>query len=131
MNLIDWDNLGDASECQCLKTTVQLVKFIHNWLNTGHQNQFFYEDDVVDCPVCHSSTETWSRIFQCQYRDFIDIQTLAITTFKSKLLKLDTAPIIKQVLCYKIAPWCNMLELEILQIAEDEIGEAISSEVKD
>ena len=39
MNLINWDNLGNALECQCLKTTVQLVKFMHNWLNTGHQKQ--------------------------------------------------------------------------------------------
>eukprot|EP00957_Ditylum_brightwellii_P047145 3580240-Ditylum_brightwellii.AAC.1 len=33
---------------------------------------------------------------------------LALTTYKSELLKLGTAPIMKQAMYYKIAQWCNM-----------------------
>eukprot|EP00957_Ditylum_brightwellii_P083757 6366382-Ditylum_brightwellii.AAC.1 len=37
MNTIDWDNLGITLEWQRLFNKVQLVKLMHNWLNTGYQ----------------------------------------------------------------------------------------------
>eukprot|EP00957_Ditylum_brightwellii_P091343 6954538-Ditylum_brightwellii.AAC.1 len=39
MNQIDWDNLGITLEQQQLFNKVRLVKFVHNWLNTGHQKK--------------------------------------------------------------------------------------------
>eukprot|EP00957_Ditylum_brightwellii_P193155 14707688-Ditylum_brightwellii.AAC.1 len=94
MNLVNWDNLGTALDCQCLESKVQLVKSMHNLLNTGYQKLNFDEEDVADCPICHSAKETWTHIFQCQHSDFIVTQNLAITVFKSKLLRLETVQII-------------------------------------
>eukprot|EP00957_Ditylum_brightwellii_P026392 1996383-Ditylum_brightwellii.AAC.1 len=37
IDLIDWNNVGIALEQQYLNNKVQLVKFMHNWLNIGHQ----------------------------------------------------------------------------------------------
>eukprot|EP00957_Ditylum_brightwellii_P153111 11654478-Ditylum_brightwellii.AAC.1 len=51
--------------------------------------------------------------------------------FKSGLLKLGTAPITKQVLCYKIAQWCTMPPLTTLIIADDDIGDVVQSAVED
>eukprot|EP00957_Ditylum_brightwellii_P123717 9431816-Ditylum_brightwellii.AAC.1 len=39
MNKIDWDNLGIMLEGQQLFNKVQLVKFMHNCLNTGYQKK--------------------------------------------------------------------------------------------
>eukprot|EP00957_Ditylum_brightwellii_P156217 11890426-Ditylum_brightwellii.AAC.1 len=39
MNKIHWDNLGITLERQQLFNKVRLVKFMHNWLNTGHQKK--------------------------------------------------------------------------------------------
>eukprot|EP00957_Ditylum_brightwellii_P194734 14833515-Ditylum_brightwellii.AAC.1 len=96
MELIDWDDVGIALEQQHLNNKVRPVKFMHNWLNIGHQKKQFNEDAVADCPICHSPEETWTHLFQCQHNNAIAIRTFAITTFKSELLKLGTAPIVKQ-----------------------------------
>jgi hypothetical protein len=48
MEEIEWDCLGNALECQKLHTQVRLIKFMHNWLNTGTQKQRFYKDAVSD-----------------------------------------------------------------------------------
>eukprot|EP00957_Ditylum_brightwellii_P111672 8517755-Ditylum_brightwellii.AAC.1 len=39
MNKIDWDKLGITLEQQQLFNKVGLVKFMRNWLNTGHQKK--------------------------------------------------------------------------------------------
>eukprot|EP00957_Ditylum_brightwellii_P048903 3710258-Ditylum_brightwellii.AAC.1 len=39
MNKIHWDNLGITLEQQLLFNKLRLVKFMHNWLNTGHQKK--------------------------------------------------------------------------------------------
>jgi hypothetical protein len=61
MNLINWDNLGNALECQCLKTTVQLVKFMHNWLNTGHQKQKLWRlcRRFSSMSLCHRNMDSY------------------------------------------------------------------------
>eukprot|EP00957_Ditylum_brightwellii_P177341 13508565-Ditylum_brightwellii.AAC.1 len=56
---------------------------------------------------------------------------LALTTFKSELLKLGTAPIIKQVMHYKIMQWCHMPTISAPRIANNEIGEAICGAIED
>eukprot|EP00957_Ditylum_brightwellii_P092876 7070864-Ditylum_brightwellii.AAC.1 len=64
MNKIDWDNLGIAYEQQQLFTKVRLVKFMHNWLNTGYQKKKIDQTAVDDCPVCGAHEETWQHMFQ-------------------------------------------------------------------
>eukprot|EP00957_Ditylum_brightwellii_P038094 2880914-Ditylum_brightwellii.AAC.1 len=96
MNKINWDNLGLAYERQQLFTKVRLVKFMHNWLNTGYQKKKFDQNAVANCPVCVSQEETWQHIFQCLHADSIAIKTLAITQFNSDLIKLGTAPILRE-----------------------------------
>eukprot|EP00957_Ditylum_brightwellii_P172750 13151300-Ditylum_brightwellii.AAC.1 len=81
---------------------------MHNWLNTGYQKKIIDENAVTDCPVCMSQEESWQHMFQCAHEDSVAIKTLAITTLKSELIKLETAPIVRNVLCYKIAQWCKM-----------------------
>eukprot|EP00957_Ditylum_brightwellii_P210249 15364735-Ditylum_brightwellii.AAC.1 len=131
MTLIDWDNLRAALERQRLRTKVRLVKFMHNWLNMGHQKQKCNEDVVGDCPICHATKETWTHLFQCSNDDSIAIHALAIRKFWSKLIKLNTAPIMKQVLCYKIGQWCEMPMSPAPRIAEDEIGEVMRRAIED
>eukprot|EP00957_Ditylum_brightwellii_P080706 6138010-Ditylum_brightwellii.AAC.1 len=96
MDEIDWDNLGKALEAQKLNTQIQIIKFMHNWLNTGTQKQKFYKDTVMSCPVCCSETETWQHMFHCKHEDSIAICTLALMKFKFALIKMNTAPILCQ-----------------------------------
>eukprot|EP00957_Ditylum_brightwellii_P111058 8469311-Ditylum_brightwellii.AAC.1 len=49
MNKIDWDNLGTMLERQQLFNKVRLVKFMRNWLNTGHQKKQI--DKMLSMPV--------------------------------------------------------------------------------
>eukprot|EP00957_Ditylum_brightwellii_P002371 181426-Ditylum_brightwellii.AAC.1 len=131
MNMTDWDNLGRALERQHLHTKIRLVKFMHNCLNTGYQKKKIDETAANECPVCLTTEETWMHLFQCQHVDAIAIRMLTITMFKSGLLKLETASIIKQVLCYKIAQCCKMLPLPTLFIADNDIGDVVQSAVED
>eukprot|EP00957_Ditylum_brightwellii_P178657 13607833-Ditylum_brightwellii.AAC.1 len=86
MSMIDWDNLGCTLECQHLHNKVRLVKFMHNWLNTGYKKKIFDENAVDGCPVCQTTEETWTHLFQYQHEDALAIRTLAITMLKSELL---------------------------------------------
>eukprot|EP00957_Ditylum_brightwellii_P005247 400363-Ditylum_brightwellii.AAC.1 len=49
--MIDWNNLGCALELQHLHNKVRLVKFMHNWLNTGSQKKKIDKNGVADCPA--------------------------------------------------------------------------------
>eukprot|EP00957_Ditylum_brightwellii_P175622 13371562-Ditylum_brightwellii.AAC.1 len=125
MDKIDWNQLGNALEHQKLHTQVQLVKFVHNWLNTGTQKQKFYEDAVTDCPNCCTENGTWMHMFQYPHDDAISLQSLALTKFKSLLIKMSTAPIIRQVLYYKVAQWCCLPEITPLHILSDSTGDIL------
>eukprot|EP00957_Ditylum_brightwellii_P203016 15332874-Ditylum_brightwellii.AAC.1 len=81
MEEIDWESLGAALESQKLHTQIRLIKFMHNWLNTGMQKQKFYKDAVADCPICCAENETWTHMFQCPHDDAISLQSLALTKF--------------------------------------------------
>eukprot|EP00957_Ditylum_brightwellii_P047494 3606936-Ditylum_brightwellii.AAC.1 len=129
MNLIDWDNLGVALKRQQLTTKVRLVKFIHDWLNTGHQKQTFNEDAVDDCPVCNATKGTWTHMFQCEYKDSIARRTHTVTMFRSILLKLETEPINKHIMCHKILQWCGMTTGPAPRIADGKIGVILCSAV--
>eukprot|EP00957_Ditylum_brightwellii_P079565 6049595-Ditylum_brightwellii.AAC.1 len=52
-----------AMERQQLFTKVQQVKFMHNWLNTGHQKKIIDDFASDVCPVCLDKEETWQHIF--------------------------------------------------------------------
>eukprot|EP00957_Ditylum_brightwellii_P053749 4071928-Ditylum_brightwellii.AAC.1 len=93
---------------------------MHNWLNTGHQKKKINENDVADCPVCGSQEESWQHLFQCTHVNSLAIKTLALTAFKSEVIKLETAPILCKVLCYKIARWCKLPPLTVPCIPNDE-----------
>eukprot|EP00957_Ditylum_brightwellii_P001398 109756-Ditylum_brightwellii.AAC.1 len=125
MDLIDWDNLGAAMERLKLQVKVQLVKFMHNWLNTIKQKQRFYRDAIADCTVCTAKNDTWTYLFQCDHDDVVVIGSLAITNFKAELMKLCIAPIIKQVLTYKVLLWCQHPLVDVPQVPDDESGQVI------
>eukprot|EP00957_Ditylum_brightwellii_P162075 12339534-Ditylum_brightwellii.AAC.1 len=82
-----------------------------------------HEDAVADCTICLSHEETWTHLIQCQHTDSVALRTLAITAFKFALIKLETAPILRDVLCYKVAQWCKMPPLNVPRIPNDEVGE--------
>eukprot|EP00957_Ditylum_brightwellii_P017741 1336284-Ditylum_brightwellii.AAC.1 len=121
MELINWNHVSIALEQQHLNNKIQLVKCMHHWLNIGHQKKHFDKNTVAECPICQSVEETWTHLFLCQHNNIITIQMLALTTFKSELLKLGTAPIIKQVMYYKITQWCNMPTSSAPRIPNDKI----------
>eukprot|EP00957_Ditylum_brightwellii_P009194 695497-Ditylum_brightwellii.AAC.1 len=130
MDDIDWDRLDMALEHQTLHTQIQLIKFMHNWLNTGSQKQKFHEDAVADCPVCCVEDETWMHMFQCPHNDAILLRSLALAKFKSSLIKIQTAPIIRQVLYYKVARWCKMPSLLLPRFPTDITGTKLCNTVE-
>eukprot|EP00957_Ditylum_brightwellii_P155071 11804033-Ditylum_brightwellii.AAC.1 len=130
MDDIDWVRLGIAPEHQTLHTQIWLIKFMHNWLNTGSQKQKFHEDTVADCPVCCAEDEMWMHMFQCPHNDAILLRSLALTKFKSSLIKIQTAPIIQQVLYYKVSQWCKMLSLQPPRILTDIAGTKLCNAVE-
>eukprot|EP00957_Ditylum_brightwellii_P094846 7223164-Ditylum_brightwellii.AAC.1 len=62
----------------------------------------------MSCPVCCTHKETWQHLFHCTHDNSFAVRTLTLTKFKSALIKMNTAPIIQQVLCYKVAQWCKL-----------------------
>eukprot|EP00957_Ditylum_brightwellii_P108377 8267823-Ditylum_brightwellii.AAC.1 len=96
MNKFDWENLGTAYERQQLFAKVRQVKPMHNWLNTGYQKKKINENAVADCPVCVSQEESWQHLFQYTHANSVAIKTFALTAFKSELIKLETAPILRK-----------------------------------
>eukprot|EP00957_Ditylum_brightwellii_P026828 2028582-Ditylum_brightwellii.AAC.1 len=60
------------------------------------QKQKNYEDAVADCPICCAEDKTWTHMFQCPHDNAISLRPLALTKFKSSLIKMRTAPIIWQ-----------------------------------
>ena len=46
-------------------------------------------------------------------------------------MKKSTAPILKAVLCYKIAQWCHMAPAPVPIIPDDEVGEIIRDAIED
>eukprot|EP00957_Ditylum_brightwellii_P200787 15305929-Ditylum_brightwellii.AAC.1 len=70
-------------------------------------------------------------MFRCAHEDSVAIKTLAITTFKSELIKLETAPIMRNVICYKIAQWCKMPPPMVPRIPDDDVGDVIRDAVED
>eukprot|EP00957_Ditylum_brightwellii_P158993 12101377-Ditylum_brightwellii.AAC.1 len=91
----------------------------------------FDKNAVAECPLCQSAEETWTHLFQCQYKDAIAIQMLALTTFKQELLKLGTTPIVKQAIHYNIMQWCSMPTSSAPRIANSKIDEAICRAIED
>eukprot|EP00957_Ditylum_brightwellii_P027408 2072258-Ditylum_brightwellii.AAC.1 len=129
MEEIEWDRLGNALERQKLHTQIQLIKFMHNWLNTGMQKQKFYKDAVAGCPICCAENETWTHMFQCPHDNALSLRSLALTKFKSSLIKMSTAPIIWQVLYYKVAQWCRLPTITPLRILSDSTGNILRDAV--
>eukprot|EP00957_Ditylum_brightwellii_P075722 5754805-Ditylum_brightwellii.AAC.1 len=98
---------------------------MHNWLNMGHQKKQIDKNAVNACPICLDVEETWQHIFQCQHKDSIAIKTLALTLFKSELLQIETAPILQEVLYYKVAQWCKLPSIPVPLIPDDKVGDMI------
>eukprot|EP00957_Ditylum_brightwellii_P178599 13604513-Ditylum_brightwellii.AAC.1 len=119
MNKIDWDNLGTMLEHHQLFTKVRLVKLINNWLNMGHQKKQFDKNTVDTCPIYLDTEETLWHFFQCQHKDSITIRTLTLTLFKLDLLQLKTAPILHEVLYYKVDQWCKLPSIPVPCIPDD------------
>eukprot|EP00957_Ditylum_brightwellii_P123894 9444308-Ditylum_brightwellii.AAC.1 len=129
MEEIDWDSLGAALKSQKLHTQIQLIKFMHNWFNTGKQKQKFYEDTITDCPICCAEKETWTHMFSCPHDDAISLCTLALTKFCSELRKMHTPPIIHQALYYKVAQWCQLPQVTPPRIPSDLTGNHLRNAV--
>eukprot|EP00957_Ditylum_brightwellii_P080369 6112739-Ditylum_brightwellii.AAC.1 len=53
------------------------------------------------------------------------IGSLAITTFKVELINLHTAPVIKQVIIYKVLQWCKLPLNDVPQVPTDEMGQVL------
>eukprot|EP00957_Ditylum_brightwellii_P094793 7218641-Ditylum_brightwellii.AAC.1 len=64
-------------------------------------------------------------MFHCQHDDAIALQTLALTKFRSKLIKQKTASVIKQVLYYKLTQWCKLPALMPPLIPRDAAGDSV------
>eukprot|EP00957_Ditylum_brightwellii_P048043 3648362-Ditylum_brightwellii.AAC.1 len=112
-------------EQQQLFNKVRLVKFMHKWLNTGHQKKQIDKNAVDACSICLDAEETWQHLFQRQHEDSIAIRTLALTLFKTELLQIEIAPILHEVLYYKVAQWCKLLSIPVPLILDDEFGDMI------
>ena len=61
-------------------------------------------------------------MFQCPHGDAILLRMLALTKFCSELQKMHTAPIIRQVLYYKVAQWCQLPQVTPPRIPPDSTG---------
>eukprot|EP00957_Ditylum_brightwellii_P049721 3770534-Ditylum_brightwellii.AAC.1 len=81
---------------------------MNNWLNTGTQKRKFYEEAVMSCHICCADIETWQHLFQCQHTDTVAVRTLAVTKFRSTLIKMKTAPILCQIIYHQVAHWCKL-----------------------
>eukprot|EP00957_Ditylum_brightwellii_P057598 4367664-Ditylum_brightwellii.AAC.1 len=78
---------------------------MHKWLRVGIRKHLLNVTDLGVCPVCSTDHETWMHLYYCKDANSVAIRTLAITKFHATLLKCKTAPIINDVLTYKLAQW--------------------------
>ena len=79
-----------------------MIKFLHNWLNTGEQTVKINSNAVRDCPICGKVEESWMHLLKCEHIEAVTTRTAAVTKLKGDLQRLKTAPIITMVLIYKI-----------------------------
>eukprot|EP00957_Ditylum_brightwellii_P091461 6964459-Ditylum_brightwellii.AAC.1 len=69
-------------------------------------------------------------MFQCPHDDAILSRSLAIIKFKSSLIKIQTAPIIQQILYYKVAQWRKMPCILPPRIPSDPTGSKLCNAVE-
>eukprot|EP00957_Ditylum_brightwellii_P139372 10622007-Ditylum_brightwellii.AAC.1 len=105
MDSVDWDSLGSALNRQTLNNQIKLVKFMRNWINTGQQKKNFDELTSNSCPVFEKEKEIWTNIFQCTHSDSAAVNFRAISQLQNDLFKNKNAPIISQILVYKLSQW--------------------------
>ena len=98
-----WKNASN----QKLHIQVRLIKCMHNWLNTGEQKEKINPQMPSACPLCTTEKETWSHLLKCQPPEAQNSRLAAFDTLKSALYNEKTAPIVKQVILYKIQQWCG------------------------
>eukprot|EP00957_Ditylum_brightwellii_P062765 4763391-Ditylum_brightwellii.AAC.1 len=131
MESVAWGLLGKSLQWQCHNNQIQLIKFMHNWLNTGAQKQEFDEHAANCCPVCGTATETWEHLFQCDHDNKMAMKLLSLTRCKINLTKLKTSPTIKTVLLFKIGPWMHLPSQEVPQLCHNDLGPAVGAAVEE
>ena len=122
MDQIDWDTHGKALQRQPTMLRIRLIKFLHNWLNTGEQKVRINSNAVGDCPICGKEEESWMHLLKCEHIKAVTTRTAAVTKLKGDLRRLKTAPIITTVLIYKINQWTGNTSDKPPQIPGNEVG---------
>eukprot|EP00957_Ditylum_brightwellii_P126179 9619993-Ditylum_brightwellii.AAC.1 len=131
MKLICWDEFGSTLEKQHLLNKVFLIKFFHDLLYTGSQQQKFKKASIAPCPMCMDDNETWRHMYKHTHNLSRDAKTLALSQFDEVLYTKNTAPSIQQVLTYKLTQWCNCTEQTVPIIPNDPTGELIQAAVEE
>lgn len=66
-----------------------VAKFIHNLINTNHQNQKFYGKSPL-CPYCQQTDETRANAFTCGAQRSTDSQIKALKELQNDLTPINT-----------------------------------------
>ena len=102
--LIDWTAFQCAFESIPTTQRTTLLKLIHSWQDTGHQQSKISKQTSPSCPHC-ASPETSDHVFQCTADHILPLKHAAISTFMHGLIKLNTAPSITLFLSEHYLPW--------------------------
>eukprot|EP00957_Ditylum_brightwellii_P157501 11987318-Ditylum_brightwellii.AAC.1 len=99
---------------------------MHNWLHVGKRKHLMNVSDLRVCPVCSTGHKMWIHLYHCKDADSVAICTLAITKFCATRLKCKTAPIIRDVLTYKLSQWMLLATGNMLSIHCNNLGHNLS-----
>jgi hypothetical protein len=90
-----------------------VAKFIHNLINTNHQNQKFYGKTPL-CPCCQQTDETRANVFTCGAQRSTDSQIKALKELQNDLTPINTPVKVIDVITHSMTMWeCFQTNLQL------------------
>ena len=103
---------------------------MHDWLPVNKHMAKIYRNHSALCPYCNEKEESWQHLYKCTNDTAQAAKDKTLLQFKSDLVKLKTAPLIKSVLVQKLAQWMG-LSLDAPSIPDDNLGQALRAAISE
>eukprot|EP00957_Ditylum_brightwellii_P129062 9844879-Ditylum_brightwellii.AAC.1 len=104
---VQWATVEASFHDLTLLNKVRVLKFQHNWLQTGARTHKFNPKESAQCLICTTAVEDWVHLFQCSHDLACKSQTHMFAKLWSYLMKQKTNRLIQNVNIYKLQQWCG------------------------
>ena len=120
INQIDWDSIR-----RCLvnhkMAKGQIIKVIHNQLNTMKMNHKWKTSPNATCPCCGIKDETMQHVLQCQHEIMKQVRLREIGKIEKKMKGLNTHPALLNLIIMAITKFSRNETIQSHRVAADSI----------